>query len=725
MSEWLDIDAGWNGSRLLLLAVPPLLAFAYWVYSRTLPAPSRGRAWLLRVLRGIVLLACLLLIADPFLDIARKRAVRPVLAALLDRSRSMEVTAGGDSRISRALGLLRGDGFSRLRRTMRVEPLAFAGDADPVSLDTVAATRGEATDISGALSAAVEGRTGPDEVSAILLLSDGAHNSGADPVAVAEELGVPVYAVAIGAESEQPRDIQVLSAEAPAAAFVGQPFPVRVEVRGWGAGEPVTLRLSENGRELAAVEASIPPGGQPGSFELKHVPEAAGPRLYEVSLPALPGEFTRANNRLLLPVTVQRDRVRVEILAGAPGPELTFPLRALQADSTLAVNAAVLRNDSEFYEGLSFAAAGERIAAADVLFLVDPPRLLLERLAGAITRHLEGGSGLLMVVGPGSLEGWDGGSQAARWLPLSVPRGAALAAGPAAVAVTAAGRSHPVLLVGSGAASRANRSGPRDLSVSTWPRLPPIAGLVPGLKPKAGSEVLLDSGGVPVVAWGMHAGGRVIAACGSGFWRLDFAAAGAGETPETIREFWRNAVKWLAEARSAGRVRAAPERPVYRSGEEVAVYVTVFDELMRPLPGAEVTAAVRGQSRQVLQPQGDGRHRGAWTGLGVGTHTVTAEASWHGETVGRDSVEFVVDAYSLESSDVRPDHRLLRRVAAASGGEFLTAEDWNAAVERLETPPRLVSETTRFEPWGSPWVLGVLVAALAAEWVLRKRGGML
>lgn len=725
MSEWLDIDAGLDGSGLLLLAVPPLVAFAYWVYSRTLPAPSSGRAWLLRVLRGVVLVTCLLLIADPFLEIARKQAVRPVLAALLDRSRSMAVEAGGNSRLSKALDLLRGDRFSRLRRTMRVETLAFAGDAGRVSLDTVDVTGGEATDISRALTAAVEGRTGQDEVSAILLLSDGAHNSGVDPVGVAGELGVPVYAVAIGSESEQPRDVQVVSAEAPATAFAGQPFPVRVEVRGWGVDEPVTLRLSENGRELAAVEAAIPPGGQPASFELSHVPEAAGPRLYEVSLPALPGEFTRDNNRRLLPVTVQPDRVRVEVFAGAPGPELTFPLRALQSDSTLAVNSAVLRNESEFYGGVSFAAAAERAVAADVLFLVDPPPLLLERLSAAVTRHLEAGSGLLIVLGPRCLEGWDRGPQGVGWLPLSVPQGAVLAAGPAAVAVTPAGRSHPVLLVGSGPAGSGNRSGSRDLSAASWLRLPPISGVVPGLRPKPGSEVLLESGGVPVAAWGMHAAGRVIAAAGSGFWRLDFAAAGAGENPETIREFWRNAVKWLAEARPGGRVRAAPERPVYRSGEEVAVNVTVFDELMRPLPGAEVAAAVAGRSPQVLQPQGDGRHRGAWAGLGVGTHAVTAEARWNGETVGRDSVGFVVDAYSLESSDVRPDHRLLRRVAAASGGGYVAVEDWGAAVERLETPPRLISETTRFEPWGSPWILAVLVAALAAEWVVRKGGGML
>ena len=725
MSGWLDIDAGWKGSGLLLLAVPPLLAFAYWVYSRTLPAPPRARAWLLRVLRGIVLAACLLLIAEPFLEIARKQAVRPVLAALLDRSRSMAVEAGGVPRISRALDLLRGDRFSGLRRAMRVEALAFSVDAGPVSLDTVAATRGEATDISRALAAAVEGRTGQDEVAAILLLSDGAHNSGADPVAVAAELGVPVHAVGIGSESEQPRDLQVLSAEAPATAFVGQPFPVRVEIRGWGVDRPVTVRLSENGRELAAVEAAVPPGGQPGSFELSHVPEAAGPRLYEVSLPALPGEFSRANNRQLLPVTVQPGRVRVEILAGAPGPELIFPLRALQADSTLAVSSAVLRNEREFYGGVSFAAAADRIGAADVLFLVDPPPPLLEGLSGAVARHLEGGNGLLMVVGPESLEGLVPGSPAARWLPLSVPRGAALRAGPAAVALTAAGRSHPVLLVGPGAAAAGNRPAARGLSAAAWTRLPPVSGVLPGLQPKPGSEVLLESGGVPVVAWGMHAGGRVIAAVGTGFWRLDFAAAGAGETPESIRELWRNAVKWLAEARRGGRVRAAPERPVYRSGEEVAVYVAVFDELMRPLPGAEVTAVVAGGSPKVLQPQGDGRHRGVWTGLEVGAHTVAVEARWNGGEVGRDSVEFVVDAYSLESSDVRPDHRLLRRVAAASGGEFVEVEDWNAALERLETPPRLISETTRFEPWGRSWVLAVLVAALAAEWVLRKRGGML
>ena len=205
----------------------------------------------------------------------------------------MAVASGGEPRISRALGLLRGDRFSRLRRAMRVELLAFAGDAEPVSLDTVAATRGEATDISRALSAAVEGRTGQDEVSAVLLLSDGAHNSGADPVAVAEELGVPVYAVAVGAESERPRDIQVLSAEASAAAFVGQPFPVRVEVRGWGVGRTRDPEIERERPGAGRRRGRRPARGAAGLLRAEPCPPGGRPP----ALRGLPAGACRGNSR--------------------------------------------------------------------------------------------------------------------------------------------------------------------------------------------------------------------------------------------------------------------------------------------------------------------------------------------------------------------------------------------------------------------------------------------
>ena len=89
---------------------------------------------------------------------------------------------------------------------------------------------------------------------------------------------------------------------------------------------------------------------------------------------------------------------------------------------------------------------------------------------------------------------------------------------------------------------------------------------------------------------------------------------------------------------------------------------------------------------------------------------------------------FVVVRRDIESLETAPDFALLRRMAAAGGGEFLPVAKLGELLDavRAQSQPRIMTVTTRTElsdalRW---WVLLGALAALCAEWIVRKRRGL-
>jgi hypothetical protein len=77
-----------------------------------------------------------------------------------------------------------------------------------------------------------------------------------------------------------------------------------------------------------------------------------------------------------------------------------------------------------------------------------------------------------------------------------------------------------------------------------------------------------------------------------------------------------------------------------------------------------------------------------------------------------------------EDTDVAPRPQLLREVADATGGTFAALPRSGLPELRL-TDPEVVEVGRRKDVpiWDRWWSLGVLAAALAGEWVLRRRWG--
>ena len=111
-------------------------------------------------------------------------------------------------------------------------------------------TGGLATNIGGAVEEIARKQGGFGDLQGILLLSDGAHNLGRDPIETLAGSKVPIYSLAVGG-AEMPADLQLLQAKAVGDGYVGQDLVLDATLKSQGYdGKRAVVRLYDGPREI-------------------------------------------------------------------------------------------------------------------------------------------------------------------------------------------------------------------------------------------------------------------------------------------------------------------------------------------------------------------------------------------------------------------------------------------------------------------------------------------
>ncbi len=165
------------------------------------------------------------------------------------------------------------------------------------------------TDLNQALAT-----TPPDRLAGVIMVTDGQVH---DVPKSAGGLGfdAPVHTLLTGRPDEFDRRIEVLSA--PKFGIVGQSRPVEVTVREAGRGPAsvgqIMLRIRREGRpdELRRAELNR-------KLTIEMPFPHPGQNILEIELPAVPGELTPANNRVVVTAEGVRENLRVLLVSGEP-----------------------------------------------------------------------------------------------------------------------------------------------------------------------------------------------------------------------------------------------------------------------------------------------------------------------------------------------------------------------------------------------------------------------
>lgn len=307
-------------------------------------------------------------------------------------------------------------------------------------------------------------------------------------------------------------------------------------------------------------------------------------------------------------------------------------------------------------------------------------------------------------------------------------------------------------------------------------QLPALQAAGADLRPKPTAEVLAvrsDDQSALIAAHRAGRGRALVSTAALGGNALAELADSWGPQPERVAaKFWRNIVYWATEASSVGRRRliAEPDKRFYRPGEPLSVLATAYDEAARRTQKYRIWAMFEPDSlddmtlyspilwpENVVRESGEVSPRIAWgeelpleksadgssyelnlmlsesggggdSGLRIEMTAYEGEESSlafdHGTQVDSTSVAVQILSDPFEQQNPLPNHELLERLAAVSGGQVLRDPAELAALLQQRPETRGPPSRDLSPAWSRWWLWLGLLGLLTTEWGWRRLNGL-
>lgn len=728
---------------LAVLVAAAVAAIAWFTYRRP-PVPlTRPQRGLLMALRGLTLGAIVIFLCRPAV-LVPPPAADVIVPVLVDVSRSMRVAdVGGEMRATSAARIADAL-WPALSGRFKPELFGVGEGLTPLTADRLHADDRH-SNLPGALDA-IRARFRGRQIPGVILITDGASTTAIEPSAAPAAEGFPIYAVAIGSTEIRDREVVAVAAGDPRLDQASVDLQLTAVSHGFGR-DPFEVRISANGVLVDSRTVTPAIDGSPVSELFTVSPDPVAGTVYTATIPPVSGEMVVENNAVSTLVSPAGRARRVLVLIGAPGYDHSFLLRALARDAGLELDTIVRKGRDESGRDTyliqaaptraralagGFPDSREALFAYDSLVLANVEGDSLTRAQlGLVSEFVAARGGGLVVFGTRSLSSRGFiGTALEEVLPLELDdrRGStrrdsfdAEAAGPPhSVALTADGIRHPVMRLG---------ASPSEVS-RRWSLVPPLAGTTPLGAPRPGATVLAmtttANGSVaPLVAVQRYGRGRSLVFTGEGSWRWRMLLPAADRTYES---FWRQAVRWVAAPAPdpvAVEIRQTPE-----PGDIVDVSIDVRDSAFRGAVVATVAATLTGPAGELhalearIDPASPGRFVAAFRPEQGGLYHVRVEARTPNTELGVADRWVLVGGADRELADPRVNIPYLERLARASGGQILTADQADTIPDLLATSTGSDAPPIFDDLWHQPWVFAALVLLLSAEWMLRRRWGL-
>jgi uncharacterized membrane protein len=728
-----------------------LLSWATWrqwsLFRRPLHAAV---ATALRAAAAVVLL--LLLSRPLYVESQEEPPVRDEVVVLIDRSQSMALEEGGESRYRATIEFARRKLVPAIANVgLKARALTFAEDAESRDGETLAGLEpaGGRTNLGRAVLRALADADSPPL--AIVALTDGATNEeGENRRAMAALVESRVALVGIGFGSAAgPKTLALRYVEAPPLAPPNQDFCITANLESGGTGElpEFDLVLMRDGQMIQKKTVPAGPAGRVWleNFTLSESRESVHRYTVQLVAPA-DGVLRTLSGSSTASVRVAAEReLRVLYVQGALTWDYKFIRLALTGDPTVKLTGlSRTSTTSVFYQNVEnstelkggFPTTLEELAPFSVVVLsslrhsdLTPQQQdLLARFCG------EFGGGVLMIGGP---ESFDASWRASRLEQLLAVRFAPALRErpdrPFRFQVTPEAISHPVFRIRDDSSANA-----------AWDRLPPFLNYAVVDEVKPGAQVWAvhptdrgPRGLRPLMAIQQFGAGRSAVIGVQNFWRWRLAKE---SDPREFDRFWRQLLRHLAEGGRDPLIVTLPDQSLLPPAD-VKFSVLRQPDLQSP-DGSSRSYRVRITSDASSETGGTGSAIDASRQQFELTPGQSVDLSFHAGQPGIYTLAIVDDQNAplvTRSIEVRETNvewqqagrnmERLRQWASVSQGLAVRAEEdrdveelLRAVIERVTKSRR---ESPRQEPFGmNVWMFGILLGCLSGEWILRKKWGL-
>jgi len=731
---------------------------------------NRRLALALAALKGAVLLGLILMLAKPQWVRQQERKEKADLLILLDFSESMNIRdeRGDRTRFEVARDLIADRWSSALEEKFQVRLLEFSSFLRPVSSEDLrdqSLADGSSTDIGGGLQQALKSREGRG-VAAVILVSDGVHNTGQSPAELAPRLAaqnIPVYAIGLGGDRAYV-DVEINGLALPDLVLEKELVTVGVDLTAYGfEGESTPVRLFRRGVSEPAAQLSF--SGEAGELleekpitlfgkgfrqrvEFSYRPETVGDHSLEVEVGLLSGEAVEANNQASAILSVVKRQLKVLMLEGQPRWGSGMVFRTLRGDVRFRVDSVTQLGSQEALFlpiGAGFRdreAWGEDPFAR--LYPLDPPfesydcvilgdihpGLFVEGSLERLARRVEeDGLALVFLAGEETFhaQAW-GSSPLASLLPVVLESTPVYQEVSTPFVPTLAGQQHPVL----------NLTGSPALTGELWRQVPAACGFFKAQQVRPGAVALAEHpaernrhGNYPLAAFQRVGKGRVLALMVEDAWLWALDPGQAVRKCQVFPRFWRGAVRYLVSGRREdelegislllGRSKVARgEEFLLRSKAQAGESFEELDVVYELTSPDGLTDSLQ----PAPEPSEDPRS-GLFYSLPVrlqqiGEYQIVARLLRGQTPVAEDKATFTVEPAAFEHRNAGLNATLLQSLAGATGGRYYTSQTAQRLPQDLPPSERTVTVRRKIELWNSLALFMAVVLLMNAEWVVRR-----
>ncbi|WP_348266122.1 hypothetical protein P8936_09330 [Edaphobacter paludis] len=729
---------------IIVASIGGLALLVHWRLRGAAPKLQSRRAWTVWAMQSTFVALVLLLLWQPAVTVAALSSQQNIIAVVVDDSRSMAIAdSNGKTREAAALAVLEDGIISGLQKRFQTRIYRLdTGVAQVDDLSSIAPTEAATHIGDGLKQLATE--TSDLPVGAILLLSDGNQNTAGmsgsgisvDAFEALRNRHLPVHTIGFG-NPEHAHDVELENASVAPSAVVNARLAATVSFAQHGyAGQKAVLTVRDGDKTLVAQEVTLAANGAIQTEQLFFSAGVAGAKSLQFGIEPLGGEDNLSNNTMTRPVLVSDAKRRILYIEGEPRWEYKFIRRAEDDDPTVQLVSMLRTSENKIYrQGISdpneladgfpvrpedlFGYAGIIIGSVDADYFTP---LQQELLCEYVDRR---GGGVLFLGGRSSLSdgGW-GVSSMNALLPTFLPAGRNnFHRNSATVELTAEGVDSPITRLLDDPIKNAQR----------WKKLTYLADYEDPGSPKPGATVLAEMNvgrhELPLLITQSYGHGRTAIMATGGTWRWQMSEA-LGDRSHDL--FWQQLLRWLV-ADSPGPVTASmPARNLMDEGN-VQISAQVHDREFKPAGDAHVTAHIVGPEgvNAVLElaPSQDtpGLYEAEWTAEKPGAYLgeVTAESTGSKpQELGRDVLIFQRENGVAENFHTEQNRQLLEQLSAQTGGRYWEPSKLKDLPRDISYSEAGISVRTTNELWNMPIVFLLLLGLLIAEWLLRRKWGV-
>jgi uncharacterized membrane protein len=687
--------------------------------------------WLLETAMAALLLFVLW---HPALSVATLKPQQNVIAVLVDNSRTMGIADSSGTREAAAATVVKSL-LPSLADRFQVRLYEFGKEPERIQDANQLTAAAPATRIGDTLeSLLAESSSLP--LGAVVLLSDGADNAGGidlQTISAIRRQRIPVHTVGFGREHPQ-RDVEIADAIVPARALPQSKLTAEVTLQSYGlSGAKAKLSVRDGGKALASKEIDLKPDGVLQTESLVFDCGTAGTKTLEIGIDPIAGEENALNNKVTRLVNVEKAKPRILYIEGEPRWEYKFIRRALDDYPNIEI-ASMLRTtqnkiyrqgttEKELEDGFPakaedlFVYQGLIIGTVEASYFTATQQTLIHDF---VDRR---GGGVLFLGGRASLS--DGGYQQsplADLMPVALPaNNGTFHRDFSGQELTAAGAQSIICRLDDDPARNLER----------WKKMPQLANYQDVGDPKPGATVLLNVVPAghrpsPLLITENFGHGRTALFATGGSWRWKMWTDHADKTQPM---FWQQIFRYLVTD-TPGPVTATTPKSVLADDARVPIRVEVRDKEYKPVTNANVQARFLGPGGSTAtvqlapQPMEEGVYTAEWSAEKPGSYVAEILAGRDQEALGSDVLSFRREDGVAENFHTSQNRELLEKLSQQTGGRYYTPADASKLSKEISYSEAGITTRETRDLWDLPVVFLLLISIRAAEWLLRRKWGV-